>query len=316
MYRLKQQIINISVPDSKNKRKFTLKNNINNSIIMEKIVDPDEFAISIDLTTLEKHYNYDYYFEEYSQNAWTKFYSPKSIFPIFQDTSNNLEFSYHEFKNTDKLLVIFSSSVFNGRFNYTNTLKEVNQSKLFISDENYLNKDSTGSYYMGSMKQLDYESKIIKLIENIRILNNLQKKDIILIGSSKGGFAALYYGFKYNYGYCIVGSPTIYLGKIHKHSLKGKRIITHLTGDTTEKSITWLNNIITNEVKNNSSLSIYYHVGKDEPRYTRHAIPFIKLLSDFNITLSSLDLGDYSNHSLVAEYYPRFLISSIKKIIK
>lgn len=316
MYRLKQEILHIQIPVTKNLQKFILKNNMNGKIIDEFRIESTKNKLKLDLTTLEPHYNYEYMFIEYNTKEEEIDTKTSNIIPVFQDINNGLEYSYYENENTSKLLVVFSSSVFSNRFNYIKTLKDINQSKLFIADENNLRKETTASYYLGNMGIFDYEKKIFNLIEKIRIHNNLSRKDVVLIGSSKGGFAALYYTFKYNYGFSIVGSPTIYLGKMHKYSNKGQQIITHLTGDLSEKSISILNNIISNSIKiTDYKPSIYYHVGSGEPRYSKHAVPFIEFLSTKDITLKTLDLGDYSNHSLVANYYPSFLTNTIYKIL-
>lgn len=316
MHRLKQEIINIAIPKNKNIKKFTLKNKLSDEVVKEINIESFEENIAVDLTTLQPHYKYEYQFIEYDDQRKEITSNSSTLFPIFVKTTDDLEYSYYETRNTSKLLVTFSSSVYSDRFNYTKSLKDIDQSKLFISDQNNLRKDTTASYYLGSMGVFDYEEKIFSLIEDIRIKNGLRKKDVILIGSSKGGFAALYYTFKYDYGYCIAGSPTIYLGKMHKVNTKGKLIITHLTGGFSEKSINVLNNVVTNAVKDSdNNPEIYYHVGKGEPRYSKHALPFIDFLSTNEINLKSLDLGDYSNHSFVANFFPNYLNESLKSII-
>ena len=215
------------------------------------------------------------------------------------------------------MLVIFSSSTVKNRLNYINTLYDYPTTKLFLSDENDLGEDSTASYYLGTFRKHDYEEKMLKLIEYYRAKNNLEKSDVILIGSSKGGFSSIYYTFKYQYGYCILGSPTIFLGKMHKNTTRGRKIITHLAGDSSDESINWIDNLIPSQIVNIPSHSqIYYHVGEGEPRYTKHAVPLINMLNNNGIELQDLDLGNYSNHSLVAEYFPTYLTKVLDKITK
>lgn len=317
MYRLKEQILTIPVPVTINELKFNIKNNVTNEIVKEANVLLETKKVHIDLTKLEKHFNYNYYFEEKSDNGWKLFGLSKKVVPIFIDTVNKFEYSYQEEYVSNKLLVIFSSSTMRNRLNYINTLHDYPATKLFLSDENDLGEDSTASYYLGTFKNHDYESKVIDLIEHYRVKNNLDKEDVILIGSSKGGFSSAYFTFKYQYGYCILGSPTIYLGKMHKNTTRGRQIITHLAGDSSEESIQWIDNLIPSQIANIPSYcKIYYHVGEGEPRYTRHAIPLINLLNQQGVELQDLDLGDYSNHSFVADYFPSYLIKILNLIVR
>ena len=59
---------------------------------------------------------------------------------------------------------------------------------------------------------LDIETSVVSLISNIMHENNILFKNVISVGSSKGGTAALYYGMKYNYGNIIVGAPQYKIG--------------------------------------------------------------------------------------------------------
>lgn len=121
-------------------------------------------------------------------------------------------FKKAKFKNKDKLIVIFSAfSSDRAKYNYINTLSLFDCNKLYILDD----YGSKGSYYLGLNGMLDIETSVVSLISNIMHENNILFKNVISVGSSKGGTAALYYGMKYNYGNIIVGAPQYKIGRAH-----------------------------------------------------------------------------------------------------
>lgn len=316
MIRLKNNIFRIKTPIVHGTLKFILKD-IHKNIVHKEITFTRAKTkyIELNLNNLEDHFHYEYRFEKKEDESWQILSNNRRIVPVFQDYEHNINFSYNNFSNSNQLYVIFSSSNETNTFNYLKTFSEVEQNKLFIVDENIFNMDSTSAYYLGKNKGKDYENKIHSLIEKYRVKNNIHKKDVVLVGSSKGGFAALYYQFKYKYGKSIVGSPTIFLGDIHRHTEKGRKLITYLTGGYSSENIDWLNGVILREVDNqHNSPEIFYHVGEREIRYTKHAVPFIDVLKTYDLSLSDLDLGNYDNHSDVANFFPKYILKVIEKI--
>lgn len=296
--------INVKVPISESQLKFQLINNDTNKTIVSKVINNNLEEINLDSYHLETHYNYSYAFYEKEQNKW-EIISKKNIFPITYDIENELSYSLFEQTDSKKLIIVFSSSIENNRFNYFKVFQEYKANILYLSDENILTGPTTCSYYIGYNGNNNYEVKIINLIRSVIEKLNIEKEDTILFGSSKGGFAALYFTFKYNFGSALVGSPTIYLGRIHRHTAKGKKLIKHLAGEYDNSSLLLIDSLIFNAIdKCKSRPHIFYHVGKGEPRYSKHAIHFLDYLTLTRKATYELDLGNYSNHSLVGEFFP------------
>lgn len=89
------------------------------------------------------------------------------------------------------LIVVFSGFPVMGkppRYNYIETLKEVNENKLFILDNYGWNK--AGSYYLGENGDWFLIGRICSLIE--KTMNQLGIKKLITAGSSKGGQRLFY----------------------------------------------------------------------------------------------------------------------------
>lgn len=301
----------IRKPSIQGELKFSLVDNYNNRVMFQSLMrDKKDFA-SINLNTLERHYKYSYKFSEKRNGVWNDLQKVKYLIPEFQH-ENKVKYSYVSYENSKKLLVIFSSSAsMENRYNYVNTLIDVHENKLFLADESLSDDKTKCSYFMGKNKELIFEDKIIEVIEKIADDKNISKKDICLIGSSKGGFASLYYAFKYNFGSCIVGSPTIQLGSQHKNNKFGLEVITHLTGDKKTSDIEWLDNLVYEQISNGNP-KIYYHAGKGESRYINQALPFFNELRKRKKENFEIDLADYESHNDVIHHYPAYLTKSLK----
>lgn len=124
-------------------------------------------------------------------------------------------------KDCSTLIVIFSGF---GQLGYDfdgDSLNYVPANILWIKDE----VDSLGpSYYICIDNDFSINKSIIGLIEKIADEVKSDKKDIVLLGASKGGTAALYYGMKYNFHNIILSAPQYRLGtflsKQHQNILR------------------------------------------------------------------------------------------------
>lgn len=114
-------------------------------------------------------------------------------------------------RNSDRLLIIFSSMV--GKYNFMRALKNASADQLYIRDC----WADNNSYYWFENKE-DYPERYTQnLIDTV--LRNRKYKEVITLGSSKGGTAALYYGLKNNVSLIYAGACQYrvgdYLGRYH-----------------------------------------------------------------------------------------------------
>lgn len=235
----------------------------------------------------------------------------------FNTESCKLKYLFFPNKNSDKLLVIFSAfpSVNRpARYNYVESFKGVKCNKLYILD-NFGPDIRGGSYYLGENKVFFIEDAVGLLIEEVCNSLRINKTDIITTGSSKGGFASLYFSFKYGYGGSVVGAPQTllgdYLGDDSHHSY-----FKYITGEYNDSNVRYLNSLLYDTVKINSHRpSVFLHVGKYEHHYLDHIKPFCDFLDVNNINYE-LDLQEYSDHNDVGKFFPSFAIKSINSLIK
>jgi len=153
---------------------------------------------------------------------------------------------------------------------------------------------------------------VIELVDEIVKEHEITKENIIAVGSSKGGYAAIYYSLKYNFGCSIVGAPQVLLGNyLLEETSKSYSIAEYIAGGQDEESKKYLNDIIPTVItQSESSVKLFIHIGKGEPHYRNHFLSLIKLLNQTNLNYE-VDIQDYDTHDQVAEYYPSYLQNKI-----
>ncbi len=141
-------------------------------------------------------------------------------------------------------------------------------------------------------------------------------RNIITCGSSKGGFAALYYSFKYNYGHCISGAPSALLGNYLAPSYH-EHILRYIAGGTEQSDIQFMNEILfqtMSQSENAESMVPYIHVSKNEPHYEDSVLHLIDLMKKENISYE-MDFATYKEHSEVSIYFPGYALKCLHKIV-
>lgn len=210
------------------------------------------------------------------------------------------------------LVVVFSG--FNPKgtspaYNYIRTLQSLQVNKLFILDD----YGERGCYYLGKNRLFDIESSVVSLITLIANENSVPHENIICCGSSKGGYASLYFGIKYGFGHVIVGAPQTRLGN-YLYLAKEYPTLEFIAGNRSEESLNFLDELLFNVVNNAKKVpNIVIHVGSGDHHYKGHVIPFKEHLDRLGFKCS-LDIKDYQNHGNVS-YYQAFLVDTLIAIV-
>lgn len=223
-----------------------------------------------------------------------------------------LKYLFMPDKRSNILLVIFSGipTKQTPLYSYVLKIRNIKCNKLYILD-NY-GFDFRGSYYLGQNRDFFIERSIHSLIDKIREQSYIDKKCIVCAGSSKGGFASLFFAFKYGYT-AVVGAPQYLLGDYFcSRSPDHNRMMEYISGGTSEDDRAFLNSILKEEIeKSTFKPQIHIHVSINEHHYEEHIIPLTKKLDEVGIKYN-IDLGEYYNHSDVGNYFPSFL----KRVLK
>ena len=228
---------------------------------------------------------------------------------VYDNSECQLKYLFFQNRKSNKLLVVFSGFPAKDKlpvYNYVLKFNSLNSKKLYILDN--FGSDNRGSYYLGEKGNFFIDRAVTQLIEKICIDNKIKKEDVITAGTSKGGFAALYFSLKNDYGASIVGEPQILLGNYLSAS-NHKPIYEYIIGEVNCENTKKLNSLLFNLITNETKTRLYIHCGKDGYHHVNHIKPFV----DYLKIAYNLDLGDYSEHGEVGKYFPSFAINIIKK---
>lgn len=208
--------------------------------------------------------------------------------------------------DSQDLLIVFTACTKVGqpaRYNYIRTLDKYKCNKLFILDD--FGFDNRGAYYLGKDNDFDIEKDVASLIDEIR--NELKVNRNILIGSSKGGYAALYFGMDIKNSIVITGAPQYMLGSYL--NLPGhQNILKYIMGNVEGESISKLNTLMEEKLiinKENNNM-IYIHYSTNDETYDTDIKHLLNKLDDLGISTVK-DIEKYTSHSELTLFFPAFI---------
>ncbi|MBE6070884.1 MAG: hypothetical protein E7208_02880 [Clostridium butyricum] len=226
----------------------------------------------------------------------------------------NINYLLEKNSKSKDLIIVFSACTKIGqkaRYNYIRTLDKIKSNKLFILDD--FGFDGRGAYYLGKDNDFMIEKEVVSLINKIRQDINPEKE--IYIGSSKGGYSALYFGLEKTNSYIITGAPQYNLGdylSIPNH----KSILEYIMGDSCNDSIVKLNNLMKDKLNLNkhNNNSIYIHYSTEEETYKSDIKPLLEEFDKLKIKIYK-DEKMYKNHSELTLFFPSYIKDTLKSIL-
>ncbi len=230
---------------------------------------------------------------------------------VITESGKKIKYIFKKQNNDNNLMVVFSAfSDPPAKFNYIRTLKNLKTNKLFILDE-WGRSDYPGVYYLGEHGDYSLKEEIIKFINHIvsDIGSNCQ---ISTLGSSKGGWCALYYGMRLSANTIIAGAPQYYLGNYLDCEFHQKTF-NIMTGDDIGKDKDTLNNLLPELIANyKNKIIIYLHFSDSEHTYFSHIKNLYEdLVNNDNFHVVA-DIQHYRSHGDVGEYFSTF----VKEVLK
>lgn len=245
---------------------------------------------------------------------------------VYEDLEE-IKYVFCKKEGSDKLIISFPGftdvpGTF--KYSYVRTLKDVNAHRLFVLDD----FGTRGCYLLGQGREFNVEKTVLSLIDNLLKKYNIKKENVILQGSSKGGWIALYYGIKYHFGHVIAGGPQTKMGRFlvidevnlpasGKIPLGSKvNVADYISGGHEEEDIEYLDNLLFDliyKVPPGDFPEIFIHVGKEDFHYPHHVLPFTRKLDEVGARYQ-LDLEEYNVHNELAVYYPEYLINTLESI--
>ncbi len=220
----------------------------------------------------------------------------------------------HRNAPSDALIVVFSGFSPKGkppRYNYIETLRNINATQLFVLDDTGYNR--AGSYYLGDDNSFCVPEQVCKLIAKTKQKYN--KKRLITCGSSKGGTMAIYYGLKLHADAVVCGAPQYRIGT-YLQTAEHMPILMGIIGNVTEKKINFLNDLLENEIVAHSCDThnpwIYMHYSPEEHTFHEHIAELIEKLKSCGYSMTLDNNYSYKNHGDVGQYFKKYLLQTMK----
>lgn len=305
--------------------RLAIRDKIEGKFVLTQPIKKNE-TYNFDTKILKPHWNYRYKYQVRRKDPitgdlrWSDITDYKRLYPERRSQSGLKYLLYKKSKST-KLLVVFQAINKNPTYNYVGLLREANIHQLYIKDDYGQESSTKTSYYLNLNTKFDVEDSIVKLINKVLNEINLTINDVIFSGSSKGGFASLYYAYKLGAGHVIAGGPQVllgnYLSKGHEESSVGKNIFKTMFGEINDKNIETANNILPNILNNTEfkNIDVNIHVGYWEPHFEEHIQPFMNYAKNNMLENISVHTNDYDTHSGLATYFPPYLMNTLNTII-
>lgn len=227
--------------------------------------------------------------------------------------SNNIKYTMYEPKiEKTRLLVIFSAMMpsYDYKYNYYHTLKDVDSYQLYIKDD----AGEYGNYYLGNNKNTDIQTEVISLIYNFISKYEIPLENVTLLGSSKGGFAALYYGMKYGFKNVIAGAPQTMLGNFVLEEAPHNNVAKVTSGFEDIGDKLYLNNALYGVETLREDFTHYFIcVGSIDHHLKGHVEPFINHMNKCGHTLSYTEVPN-GNHNDLKLFFKDYLYESLNSI--
>lgn len=126
---------------------------------------------------------------------------------ISEYSFEGVRFLYKE-GNSDRIIVTFSAFPPRGveqSYNYLKKFKDSNCTFLSFLDQNLPGADPRGTYYLDRGCGTSYLETINMIIH--LLIGRFDKRNVFLLGSSKGGVGAMLFGLKFGYPNIIINAP-------------------------------------------------------------------------------------------------------------
>jgi Heparinase II/III-like protein/Heparinase II/III N-terminus len=240
-------------------------------------------------------------------NLESQFSSLKNIRYHFQEAKN------HKLK--DELIIVFSSLAekYKFRYNYIRTLENIHCNKLYILDD----FGDQGAYYLGKNRDFSIETTVNSLIQYFQRKLKIQNEKITMVGSSKGGYAAIYFGIKNYVGNVITGAPQSNLGHFLLNQAQHPNIAEYIAGGTEKSDQIYLDQLLYTILQQPSDVSpeIKIMVGSKDHHLKNHVEPLVASLKEkkFDITLK-IEQG--IDHEGLKSHFPKYLLENIMNILE
>ncbi|POX49008.1 hypothetical protein C3489_25760 [Streptomyces sp. Ru71] len=200
------------------------------------------------------------------------------------------------------LIVVFSGFAAPNGYHFAGkSLNGLRANVLWIRDE----FDGHYSYYMCRSMNFDIEASVLGLIQNTMGQLGLGPEQVSLLGVSKGGSAALYYGLKYGFRNIVTVVPQFLVGSYVRDRAETGRYM--LGPDMPQAHVDMLDGAIPELLKSygGQGHNIYLFTSEADEQYETEISPHLQLFwacDNFNLIRTNSQLvrqhGEVSGYNL------------------
>ena len=297
---------------------LVVQNNQNKKLSVIQELSPGSSYI-LRYTELDPHLDYSFKIQVKRDGQWIDHRDYERVISELV-SPEGIKYLLYPDQSSQYLVVIFQAINRQPTYGYIGTLRNCRVNKLYIKDDYGDDPATRSSYYVGRSRSFDIANATQRLLSNAVQDLGIERSRCIFCGSSKGGFAAIYHGYKFGAGTVLAGGPQILLGDYLNSRSKEPvhhGILRYLAGDTSHESVSWANSLIRQVITESAPPypNVTIHVGDKEPHYRKHVLPFLSMCASTGIGRVEVETADYSTHADLAKHFPIFLRNKIAHIV-
>jgi hypothetical protein len=195
-------------------------------------------------------------------------------------------------------------------YDFSNALSNSRSAILWVKDD----FDGSPAYYLCNDMQFEIEQGISLLIKGV--IDFVKPKATSILGGSKGGTAALYYGTKLNIKNIITAVPQFNIGS-YVASGYWESVGKKMMGVVNEKNIKLLDEYLINSLRKDKhkNKSIYLFTSPSDKQFSTEIEPNLGILNEYeNFNLIESKSIHVSEHNQVTGYNLNLILSLIYQL--
>lgn len=230
---------------------------------------------------------------------------------VYEKDGRRLKYLYIEGRRRDRLLVVFSA--FPGPrgtagYNMVATFSGIDACRLYILDD--FGDKARGSYYLSENGDFYVASLVDDLLSQYMPRGG---GTTFFMGSSKGGYAALYFGIRHGADFVVSGAPQYYVGS-YLLADGQEQILAAMAGDIEKETIARYDRLLFEQIAapRDKKPLVVLHYSEEEPTYDAHIKYMLSDLREHGYTVRT-DTEIYTEHSDVSRFFPKLCRRILKE---
>lgn len=223
----------------------------------------------------------------------------------------NYLFSRGESQNGKRhLAVVFSAIQERGDFtyNYKATVDQLDTSALYILDD----FGDQGAYYHSDHRSEAIFRSVQKLIDFICSEQTIERRRVAMVGSSKGGAAALMHGAAFGAGRIIVGAPQTRIGSFL--SAPHPNMVEFIAGGSSSEDVDYLDSILFDKMAQlDPSTKVSILVGQNDHHLPNHVLPLMEFMGNRGLPTPALTVLPDLSHADIGSVYRHYLAANLEQ---